>query len=82
MVRIPVTVIYQDMLLSGLYFQGFEPFFVNATAGTTVLGAYDPLHAIADVCERHGLWMHVDGCWGGSAAASGNYRHLVSGVER
>ncbi|KAJ1663261.1 Glutamate decarboxylase 2 [Coemansia sp. RSA 1813] len=44
------------------------PFFVNATAGTTVLGAFDPLDAIADVCEDHGLWLHVDGSWGGPLA--------------
>lgn len=37
-----------------------QPFFVNATAGTTVLGAFDNLSAIADVCQRYGLWMHVD----------------------
>lgn len=36
------------------------PFFVNATAGTTVLGSFDALNDIADVCEKYGLWMHVD----------------------
>lgn len=36
------------------------PFLVSATSGTTVLGAFDPLDAIADVCQRHGLWLHVD----------------------
>ena len=39
---------------------GKIPFFVNATAGTTVLGAYDPLNAIADICEKYKLWFHVD----------------------
>ena len=39
---------------------GVLPFFVAATAGTTVYGAFDPLNAIADVCEKHGLWFHVD----------------------
>ncbi|XP_034410597.1 glutamate decarboxylase 1 isoform X4 [Cyclopterus lumpus] len=37
------------------------PFYVNATAGTTVYGAFDPLNAIADICQRYTLWMHVDG---------------------
>jgi len=34
--------------------------FVTATAGTTVLGAFDPFNEIADICGKHGLWMHVD----------------------
>lgn len=36
------------------------PFFVSATAGTTVYGAFDPLIAIADICKKHDIWMHVD----------------------
>ncbi|KAJ2891152.1 Glutamate decarboxylase 2, partial [Coemansia aciculifera] len=47
---------------------GGAPFFVNATAGTTVLGAFDPIDDIADVCADHGLWLHVDGSWGGPLA--------------
>ncbi|KAJ1920632.1 Glutamate decarboxylase 2 [Mycoemilia scoparia] len=54
-----------DLLLTLAKRQGYKPFFVNATAGTTVLGAFDPLDTIADVCERHGVWMHVDGSLGG-----------------
>ena len=37
------------------------PFFVGATAGTTVLGAFDPFTEIAAICKRHGIWFHVDG---------------------
>lgn len=40
--------------------QGFVPFFVSATAGTTVYGAFDPLVAISDVCKKYNIWMHVD----------------------
>ena len=39
---------------------GRIPFFVNATSGTTVLGSFDPLDKIADVCDKYKLWMHVD----------------------
>eukprot|EP01025_Chloroclados_australasicus_P039219 TRINITY_DN4049_c0_g1_i6.p1 TRINITY_DN4049_c0_g1~~TRINITY_DN4049_c0_g1_i6.p1 ORF type:complete len:495 (+),score=24.23 TRINITY_DN4049_c0_g1_i6:29-1486(+) len=61
---------------------GQTPFFVGATAGTTVLGACDPFIEIADVCKKHGLWLHVDGCWGGSAIISPKYKHLVDGMNR
>ncbi|XP_022082482.1 cysteine sulfinic acid decarboxylase-like isoform X2 [Acanthaster planci] len=62
--------------------KGGDPYFVCATSGTTVLGAYDPLVPIADICERHGLWLHIDAAWGGGALASSKYSHLMQGVER
>jgi selenocysteine lyase/cysteine desulfurase len=62
--------------------QGKTPYFVNATAGTTVLGAFDPIDEIADICKKHGLWMHVDGAWGGGALLSKTYRSLLKGVEK
>ena len=40
--------------------EGAVPFMVSATAGTTVLGAFDPLNPIADICSKHGIWFHVD----------------------
>lgn len=48
------------ILMCGSFSQGAAPFLVCATSGTTVLGAFDPLEEIADICERHGLWLHVD----------------------
>ena len=39
---------------------GKTPFFVNATAGTTVTGSFDPINAVADIAEKHGMWLHVD----------------------
>lgn len=36
------------------------PLFVNATAGSTVYGAFDPISEIADICEKYNLWLHVD----------------------
>jgi glutamate/tyrosine decarboxylase-like PLP-dependent enzyme len=62
---------------------GETPFYVNATAGTTVLGSYDPFDEIADICERHKLYLHVDGSWGGSAIFSEKLRSTrFKGVER
>ncbi|WAS93450.1 pyridoxal phosphate-dependent decarboxylase family protein [Nannocystis punicea] len=62
--------------------RGQRPFFVGATAGTTVLGGFDPLPALADLAKRHGLWLHVDGSFGASALFSPAQSHLMAGVER
>ncbi|XP_058169414.1 cysteine sulfinic acid decarboxylase [Anopheles ziemanni] len=61
---------------------GRKPFFVNATAGTTVLGAFDDFQQVADVCERYGLWLHIDACLGGTAILSQRHRHLLRGADR
>ena len=39
---------------------GAVPLMVNATCGTTVLGSYDPVESIADICDEYGMWLHVD----------------------
>ncbi|XP_051812384.1 acidic amino acid decarboxylase GADL1-like isoform X1 [Acanthochromis polyacanthus] len=62
--------------------EGAFPFMVNATAGTTVLGAFDPIEEIADICEKHNLWLHVDACWGGAALMSKKHKHLLKGIHR
>ena len=61
---------------------GRRPFAVAATAGTVGTGAIDPLDAIADVCEKHGLWLHVDGAYGGVAALTDALRPRFAGIER
>jgi len=58
------------------------PAVVCAQAGDVNSGAFDPFHEIADLCARHGAWLHVDGAFGLWAAASPRLRHLVDGVER
>ncbi|PTL83028.1 aminotransferase class V-fold PLP-dependent enzyme [Vitiosangium sp. GDMCC 1.1324] len=61
---------------------GRRPIAVVASAGSTATGAFDPLEAVADFCEKHGLWLHVDGAHGASTALSPRYRHQVKGIER
>lgn len=62
--------------------EGKKPFFVNATAGTTVLGSFDNFNEVADICEKYQIWMHVDACLGGSAIFSKKHKCLLDGVER
>lgn len=40
--------------------KGNKPFFVCCTSGTTVLGAFDPIHPLADICDKYNIWLHVD----------------------
>ncbi len=61
---------------------GLLPMAVVATSGSTVFSAYDPIEAIADITEREGLWLHVDGAYGASALLSETRRELMRGIER
>ena len=60
---------------------GFTPFCVVATAGTTNSGAVDDLIGIAGICKRHKLWLHLDGAYGAAAIFSDKHRDLVRGIE-
>lgn len=57
-------------------------FAVVATGGTTNAGIIDDLETIANVCEKEGLWFHVDAAYGGGALAAPSVRHLFDGIER
>ena len=61
---------------------GWRPFAVVATVGTTSTTSVDPVSQIADVCERYGLWLHVDAAYGGSAAVDPDMRWVLAGCER
>ncbi len=61
---------------------GIRPFAVVGTAGTVSTGVVDPLDDIADVCEREGLWFHVDGAYGGPAVLADDLRPLFAGIDR
>uniref|UniRef100_A0A182TAP6 Glutamate decarboxylase n=1 Tax=Anopheles maculatus TaxID=74869 RepID=A0A182TAP6_9DIPT len=71
-----------ELAIRAVLTSGRKPFFVNATAGTTVLGAFDDFNLIADICERYGIWLHVDACLGGTAILSRRHKHLLCGVSR
>jgi L-2,4-diaminobutyrate decarboxylase len=55
---------------------------VVGSACSTATGSFDPLNEIADFCQKHKLWFHVDGAHGASLILSKKHRHLLSGVER
>ena len=61
--------------------KGFTPIMVNATAGTTVLGAFDPIEPLRAICDAHQMWLHVDGAYCGSVLFSEAYKHLIKGAS-
>ena len=61
---------------------GKKPFCVVATLGTTSSTSADPLVAIADLAERHSLWLHVDAAYAGPAAILEEYGHILDGAQR
>ncbi|OIQ27899.1 MAG: cysteine synthase [Bacteroidetes bacterium MedPE-SWsnd-G2] len=60
---------------------GLHPSFINATAGTTVLGVFDPIEAIAKISKKHNLWLHVDGAYCGGVIFSEHHKYLIKGVN-
>jgi aromatic-L-amino-acid decarboxylase len=61
---------------------GKRPFCVVATVGTTSTTSIDPVPLIADMAEKHGMWLHVDCAYAGAAAILPEQRHIMAGVER
>lgn len=61
---------------------GYQPICVIGNAGTVNTGAIDDLNGVADICQREGLWFHIDGALGALAALSPALRPLVAGIER
>jgi aromatic-L-amino-acid decarboxylase len=62
--------------------RGAVPVAVVATTGTTATGSIDPVADIADLCEEHGIWLHVDAAYGGPAVLADDLRPLLAGIER
>ena len=61
---------------------GFIPFFVHTTHGTTSSMAFDPTDEIADICDAHDIWLHVDAAMSGIAALAPEYRWVNDGLDR
>jgi glutamate/tyrosine decarboxylase-like PLP-dependent enzyme len=62
--------------------EGIRPWLVVASAGTIDTGSVDPLAEIAEVCARHGVWLHVDGAYGGLFALCAEGKAKLAGIER
>ena len=60
---------------------GFAPFMVIGTAGTTAAGIIDPLQEIGRFCRDENLWFHADAAWGGAAIVSPQLKHYLAGIE-
>lgn len=71
-----------DQLLSQLRGEGRSVIAVAASSCSTPIGAFDDLSAIADVCEKHGVWLHVDAAHGGGVLFSKAHRHRLEGIAR
>lgn len=61
---------------------GMMPFMVCSTAGTTETGSFDCIEQISEVAQKHQLWHHVDGSWGGALILHSDYKSLFSGLEK
>ena len=61
---------------------GFIPFCVVATVGTTSTSSIDPVAEIVRIGEQHAMWLHVDAAYAGSAAIVPELRHILKGCER
>lgn len=62
--------------------EGQQIMAVVACACATPIGAFDPIDQIADICEQHSVWLHVDAAHGGSVLMSKQHRHLLKGIDR
>lgn len=62
--------------------EGFHPFCVIGTAGTTNTGTIDPLTEISKICKEEKLWFHIDGAYGGAAILSKKGKELLKGISK
>lgn len=63
--------------------KGNKPFYVNAMAGSTVMGSFDDQEEVSRICKKNGLWHHIDACWGGFLTFANEHKDkkLFAGAE-
>jgi aromatic-L-amino-acid/L-tryptophan decarboxylase len=62
--------------------EGYLPFCIVATVGTTSTSSIDPVAEIVPIGEEHAMWLHVDAAYAGSAAVVPEFRHILDGCQR
>ena len=62
--------------------EGLLPLVIFASAGTTDLGAVDPLDEIGDIADRHNIWLHVDAAYGGFFLLTSHGKKVMEGIEK
>jgi glutamate/tyrosine decarboxylase-like PLP-dependent enzyme len=62
--------------------EGYLPFCMIASAGTTNTGTVDPLEEMAEICASENLWFHIDGAYGGAAILAEKGKTLLKGIEK
>ncbi len=80
-VTVPGDRLTGDALAPVLTAEAHRTVAVVASAGSTNLGLVDDLASVAEVCRHHGVWLHVDGAYGGAALAAPSVRHRFAGIE-
>jgi aromatic-L-amino-acid decarboxylase len=71
-----------DRVIAADIAAGLTPVCVVAALGTTGASGFDPLRDVGEVCRRHGVWLHVDAAWAGSALLLPEVRWMIDGVEQ
>lgn len=71
----------EEMIVADIQ-NGYTPALVNLTAGTTVLGAFDPILSTQEICNKYNIWLHVDGAYCGAVLFSKRFKHLIDGIEK
>jgi glutamate/tyrosine decarboxylase-like PLP-dependent enzyme len=71
-----------ESMIAGDIEAGRVPVAVIASAGTVNTGAIDPLDSVAEVCSRHGVWLHVDGAYGGPAIVTEEYASELAPIGK